>query len=157
MKYEIMLAACRNDQDELLKEMLNSDDVDYNFVDGIGDGALHYAAKYGSLSCLELLVTLKAIDLNMRDRIDLDTPLHKAVQYKEDGDIAIAMVDQLLEAGADPRIENRAKMTPPMLVNPNDEDMKELFDQAMAAYEVDDSDIADDEYPEDIDDDQLSE
>lgn len=61
------------------------------------------SAKYGSLSCLELLVTLKAIDLNMRDRIDQDTPLHKAVQYKEDYDIAIAMVDQLLEAGADPR------------------------------------------------------
>lgn len=55
------------------------------------------------MSCLELLVTLKAIDLNMRDRIDQDTPLHKAVQYKEDYDIAIAMVDQLLEAGADPR------------------------------------------------------
>lgn len=61
------------------------------------------SAKYGSLSCLELLVTLKAIDLNMRDRIDQDTPLHKAVQYKEDYDIAIAMVDQLLAAGADPR------------------------------------------------------
>lgn len=27
-------------------------------------------------------------------------------------------------------------MTPPMLVDPKDEDMKELFDQAMAAYEV---------------------
>lgn len=27
-------------------------------------------------------------------------------------------------------------MTPPMMVDPKDEDMKELFDQAMAAYEV---------------------
>lgn len=40
----------------------------------------------------------------------------------------------LMEDGQ--RIENKAKMTPPMLVDPKDEDMKELFDQAMAAYEV---------------------
>lgn len=34
------------------------------------------------------------------------------------------------------RIENRNKMTPAMLVNPNNDELKKLLTQASAAYEV---------------------
>ncbi|KAG2227157.1 hypothetical protein INT45_003887, partial [Circinella minor] len=139
-----MLAACRNDQDDLLNEILKGSDIDVNFSDAIGDTALHYAASFGSLECMEILVNLKGINLNARNRIEKDTPLHKAVHYHDEKDIALAMVDLLLEAGADPRIENKSHMTPGMLVEPNDDDMKELFDNALAGYEVIDSDIAED-------------
>ncbi|KAI9496320.1 ankyrin [Zychaea mexicana] len=140
---ERMLAACRNDQDDLLKEILKATDIDVNFSDAIGDTTLHYAASFGSLACLEILVNLDGINLNARNRIEKNTPLHKAVQYTEE-DVALATVDLLLEAGADPRIENGNRMTPAMLVDPKNDDMKELFDNALAGYEVDDSDIAED-------------
>lgn len=42
---EIMLAACRNDQDDVLEDLLmtKGDQLDVNFTDSIGDTALHYA------------------------------------------------------------------------------------------------------------------
>lgn len=62
------------------------------------------SAKAGSIGCLELLVNLDDIDLNVKNRLEGDTPLHKAVQYQdEDLPMAIAMVEILLEGGADPR------------------------------------------------------
>ncbi|KAG0169778.1 hypothetical protein DFQ28_002921 [Apophysomyces sp. BC1034] len=155
---ELMLAACRNDQDEMLEDILKEDDYDINFTDGVGDTAAHYAAQFGALICLEILVTVKNIKLNAKNRVEGNTPLHKAVLYNDDPDIALAMVDVLLEAGADPRIENKDKQTPVMLVNPKNDDMKELFDQALAGYEMHDSDIADDEkYDDDEDDDFIHE
>ncbi|KAI9270790.1 ankyrin repeat-containing domain protein [Phascolomyces articulosus] len=100
---ERMLAACRNDQDDLLQVILNASDIDINFSDAIGDTALHYAASFGSVECMEILVNRNGINLNAKNRIEKNTPLHKAVQYEDEKDIALAMVDLLLEAGADPR------------------------------------------------------
>lgn len=40
---ELMLAACRNDQDDLLEQVLKAPDINVNFADAIGDTALHYA------------------------------------------------------------------------------------------------------------------
>ena len=61
------------------------------------------SASFGSLECMEILVNLEGINLNVRNRIEKDTPLHKAVHYHDEKNIALAMVDLLLEAGADPR------------------------------------------------------
>ncbi|CDH50714.1 predicted protein [Lichtheimia corymbifera JMRC:FSU:9682] len=143
---ELMLATCRNDQEDTLEEILNDGSCDPNFVDGAGNTAAHYAAKAGSIGCLELLVNLDDIDLNVKNRLEGDTPLHKAVQYQdEDLPMAIAMVEILLEGGADPSIENRNKLTPILLVNPKNTELKEMLEQGTAAFQMDDSDIADDD------------
>lgn len=42
-KDDLMLAACRNDQDEMLEEVLKEGDFDINYTDGIGDTPCHYA------------------------------------------------------------------------------------------------------------------
>lgn len=42
-KDDLMLAACRNDQDEMLEEVLKEGDFDINYADGIGDTPCHYA------------------------------------------------------------------------------------------------------------------
>ncbi|KAG2228830.1 hypothetical protein INT48_007081 [Thamnidium elegans] len=39
---DLLLAACRNDQDEMLEDVLKERDVDINHADGLGDTALHY-------------------------------------------------------------------------------------------------------------------
>jgi uncharacterized protein len=62
-----------------------------------------HRAKHGSLDCLELLVGHEGIDLDIKNTLEGDTPLHKAVEFSDDPDVAIAMVELLLEAEADPR------------------------------------------------------
>lgn len=42
-----MLAACRNDQDEMLEDIFKEGDFDINHTDALGDSALHYA--YGNM------------------------------------------------------------------------------------------------------------
>lgn len=39
---DLMLAACRNDQDEMLEDVLKEGDIDINHADKLGDTALHY-------------------------------------------------------------------------------------------------------------------
>lgn len=38
-----MLAACRNDQDEMLEDVLKEGEFNINHTDGLGDTACHYA------------------------------------------------------------------------------------------------------------------
>ncbi|KAG0174371.1 hypothetical protein DFQ28_006647 [Apophysomyces sp. BC1034] len=157
MSDERMLAACRNDQEDELNDILTEGDYDLSFTDSIGNTAAHIAAKTGSLGCLELLVNLDDIDLDVVNRLEGDTPLHSAVQYQDqDLDMAVAMVELLLAAEADPRIRNRQKCTPIMLVNPDNTALKTLLTDAAVAYELGDDDLADDDDYGSDDDDQPS-
>ncbi|KAI8975079.1 ankyrin [Mycotypha africana] len=143
---ELMLALCRSDQEDELIQLLSEGHCDVTFTDGAGNTAAHYAAKNGSIGCLEALVNHDDIDLDMKNRIEGDTPLHLAVQYaNEDHEMATAMVELLLAGGADPSIENRNKLTPAMMVNPKFQDIKSALEQANISYDIDDADIANDE------------
>ncbi|KAI8388482.1 uncharacterized protein BYT42DRAFT_543776 [Radiomyces spectabilis] len=148
---ERMLAACENDQDDLLADLLLQDG-DIQFKDEAGGSVFHYAAKYGALSCIEFLTPFATPALlNAKDKKG-NTPLHYAVQYTEDPFIALAVSDALIDAGADPRIENRDKLAPWQLVPPKNDDLKGLFDQAIAGYEMGDSDAEDEPHRMDSDD-----
>ncbi|CAO3644702.1 unnamed protein product [Cunninghamella blakesleeana] len=151
---ELLLAACRNDQEDQVEEILETEDYDIHFTDGAGNTAAHLAAKNGSLGCLEHLVNLDHIDLNIKNILEGNTPLHCAVEYQDqDYEYALSMVDILIQGGADVNIENRNKLTPIMLVKPGRTKLKELLLQATASLQVDDADIAnDDDYGSDEDD-----
>ncbi|CAO3589730.1 unnamed protein product [Absidia cylindrospora] len=112
-----------------------------------------FRAKSGALGCLEFLVNLDDIDLNVKNRLEGYTPLHYAVEYQDtDTELAYAMVDILLQGGADSKVENRNKLTPSMMVHPKNKDLRDLIAQSTAAFEMDDADIAnDDEYGSDSD------
>ncbi|KAI7886009.1 ankyrin [Lichtheimia hyalospora FSU 10163] len=156
---EQMLAACRIDQIDTLVQILDDGNFDPNYTDSVGNTAAHYAAKGGSIECLEALVNLDDIDLDIKDHMEGNTPLHKAVEYQsKDVPVAECMVDLLLQGGADPSIENRNKSTPLLMVDSRNTKLKELLEQGLVAYQMADSDIADeDDYGDDIDsDDQAS-
>jgi hypothetical protein len=53
-----------------------------------------------------MLVKHDSIDLDIKNTLEGDTPLHKAVEFDDDPDVAIAMVEILLEAEADPRYDH---------------------------------------------------
>ncbi|KAF7732029.1 hypothetical protein EC973_007134 [Apophysomyces ossiformis] len=143
---ERMLAACRSDQKEELADILEEGNYDLAFTDSIGNTAAHIAAKTGSWECLELLVNEDDIDLDLKNRLEGDTPLHHAVQYQDqDDEIALVMAEMLVEAGADPRIQNRHKLTPVMLVNPKNKKLKDLLSEAVVAHQMGDDDIVDED------------
>ncbi|EPB86294.1 hypothetical protein HMPREF1544_06936 [Mucor circinelloides 1006PhL] len=147
---ELMLSLCRNDQEEDLEKLLDEGNCDVSFTDGAGNTAAHYAAKAGSIGCLEVLVNHDDINLDIKNTLEGQTPLHIAVQYaNQDHEMALAMVELLLAGGADPKIADRSKLTPIMLVNPKYQDIKEKLDEASVAIDLDDSDIANDD---DVDD-----
>ena len=78
---QVLLAAARSNNLDLLKECLASTDrPDINVVDSIGNTALHNAARYGCLECLDYLLDQDSIDLDRRNRLEGDTPLHAAVR-----------------------------------------------------------------------------
>ncbi|KAI8076900.1 ankyrin [Halteromyces radiatus] len=134
---ELMLAACRNDQEDVLEGILEGENYDIGYTDGAGNTAAHLAAKSGALGCLELLVNLDDIDLNIQNRMEGYTPLHYAVEYQDkDEDLAYAMVDILLQGGADIKIENRNKLTPIMMVHSKNKDLRDLLSQSVAVYQV---------------------
>ncbi|ORX66270.1 hypothetical protein DL89DRAFT_295525 [Linderina pennispora] len=103
---EQLLAACKLDQSDMVEDLLKDlGSVDVNCADGVGNTPLHYAnsAQTGSVDCVELLVAVPGIDANKKNRIENDTPLHKA---------SLEITRLLISAGADPRIVNRLKQRP---------------------------------------------
>lgn len=46
-------------------------------------------AHFGSLTAAELLLQQPNIKVNLQNKLELDTPLHKAVQYKDDPSVAL--------------------------------------------------------------------
>ncbi|KAG0215114.1 hypothetical protein BGX28_000819 [Mortierella sp. GBA30] len=113
---EQLMAACKDDNLDLLDEVLSSeasdpDAFDINFTDGLGNCALHYAARNASTGCLEVLLYFDGIQLDIANRIEGETPLHKAAAY-EDPDIALEMCRILVGGGASVKVYNKLKQTP---------------------------------------------
>ncbi|KAF1797467.1 ankyrin repeat-containing domain protein [Mucor lusitanicus] len=133
---DLMLAACRNDLDEMLEDIFKEGDFDINHTDDLGDTALHYTARFGSLTCMELLLKIPNINVNLKNKKEGNTPLHLAVQYEEDPEVALNMVDILIDAGADPRVQNNAKSTVEDYVVGRSDDMRDLIDRAVAGYDM---------------------
>jgi ankyrin repeat protein len=54
------------------------------------------------LACLELLVRVNGIQIDQKNKLG-NTPLYYAVIYLDDQDVALEMVNVLLDSGANPR------------------------------------------------------
>ncbi|KAF9990908.1 hypothetical protein BGZ75_008077 [Mortierella antarctica] len=67
-------------------------------------------ARCGSTGCLEILLYYDGIKVNVINRIEGDTPLHKAAAYS-DPEIALEMVQILVNRGASANIQNKMKQT----------------------------------------------
>ncbi|KAG0288236.1 hypothetical protein BGZ96_007965 [Linnemannia gamsii] len=151
---ELLVAACKEDNLDLLEKVLSADasSFDVNHTDGLGNAALHYAARHGSTGCLEILLYYDGIDVNVINRIESETPLHKAAAYP-DPDIALEMVQILVNGGASTKLLNKMKQTPADKA-PSDThaEVKECLMNAGLGSMVDARDIA----PEDSDTDGVA-
>lgn len=77
--------------------------------DALGYTPLHYAARYGSMACLQMLLEQNPLLIN-RLSSNGETPLYVAVQNGQE-----ACVQVLLKNGADPNLKTPMQMTPLML------------------------------------------
>ncbi|KAG0225660.1 hypothetical protein BGX31_007561 [Mortierella sp. GBA43] len=156
---ELLVAACREDNLDTLDEVLSSDHAsfDVNRKDGLGNTPLHIAyvtsdddelipfAQYGSVGCLEVLTFYDGIKLNIANNAEGDTPLHKAAGYK-DPEVALEMVQYLIDKGASPGIKNKLQQTPADVApQSTHQDVKECLEKAAVAAQFDPRDIAGDD------------
>ncbi|KAL1600518.1 hypothetical protein SLS60_006904 [Paraconiothyrium brasiliense] len=164
---EVILEACRRDNTSLLEEALadlakeakkvgrkEKDHVAETInkaADGVGNGPLHVAATYGSYDVLDVLLDQEGVEIDNIDRMEHDTPLHKAVRYvnsldKSDWESAgHPIVDILLDAGCDPRIRNKAKLKPLELVDPRNTVLRAELQKAEYALNAGGDVVADDD------------
>lgn len=128
------MEAARRDNTELLHEILAKPGVDAAVInsaaDPLGNTVLHVAATYGSCTSplgsgwgegygevvltivggivtddvIDILLDQEGLEVDPQNRLDKDTPLHKAVYLaRESKEAGHAIVELLLDAGADPR------------------------------------------------------
>lgn len=74
----------------------------------MGNGALHVAAINGNYEVMDMILDQEGVEIDDVDRMEKDTPLHKAVRYvnglrHEEWGAGQELVDMMLDAGCDPR------------------------------------------------------
>jgi len=162
---ELVFEACRRDNTELLEEVLadirktqKTEEGGMKAVaellnkaaDGIGNGVLHVAATSGSYEVLDMLLDQEGLEIDNVDRMEQDTPLHKAVRHvnlleKEEWPAGHQIVDILLDAGCDPRIRNKAKLRPFDLTDPRNTELRTMLQKGEFAMQAGDDVVKEDD------------
>ena len=164
---ELILEACRRNNTSLLEETIQNlhtaaskagkkpteyvADILNKAADGLGNGCLHLAASYGSYDVLDILLDQEGLEIDELDRMEKDTPLHKAVRYvnslekSEWGSAGHPIVDILLDAGCDPRIRNKAKLKPVELADPRNTELRSMLQKGEYAMTAGDDVVQDDD------------
>lgn len=84
---------------------------------------------------LDALLDCEGLEIDPHTKIDQDTPLHLAVALSaKDKELGHAIVELLLDAGADPRVRNKHKNKPVDVVDPRDEELRKTL--RTAEYKV---------------------
>lgn len=79
-----------------------------------------------------MLLDQEGLEIDEIDRMEQDTPLHKAVRYVNSLEKSVwphghSIVAMLLDAGCDPRIRNKAKLKPIELVDPRNTELRSML------------------------------
>ncbi|KAL5533883.1 hypothetical protein ACEPAG_343 [Sanghuangporus baumii] len=148
---ERLLAAAREDNEEILLEVFEEGNFDINFKDGLGNtgklqalSSLHYAVSHGSTTVLEHLLEYDGCDVDPINRLEGATPLHLALKL-EDPELRLHIANSLLEAGADTTMKDKEGDTALDLLRPGDDDIRKLIRKSQASSSVSKGDIADDD------------
>ncbi|VDC03176.1 unnamed protein product [Peniophora sp. CBMAI 1063] len=141
---ERLIAAAREDNEDLLLEIFDAGGFDINHQDSLGNTALHYAAKLGNTDVLEHILSHEECDVDPLNRLDKQTPLHLAAQIEEQ-EMRKFVVEELLEAGADTTIKDKHGQLALYYVPHDDTETRGLFRKAQAQASISKDDIADDD------------
>ncbi|KAF8251926.1 ankyrin [Wilcoxina mikolae CBS 423.85] len=131
---ELLLEAARRDNTELLEEVLakhHSPEFLNTSTDALGNTALHVAAQYGSYDVMDELLDQEGLEVDPVNKLEVDTPLHKAVYFaKSEKKLGLEVVKLLVDAGADPRVRNKQKQKPIDISDPRDTELRQVLQNA---------------------------
>ncbi|PWN23284.1 ankyrin [Microstroma glucosiphilum] len=113
---EQLLFACRTDNLDLFQTLITSEEnpqLNVNTTDRFGMTPLHICVLYQSTEVLPLLLE-EEVDVDLREKGKGDTPLHVAMRIEDSDNEEMRnwLVEQLLSAGADPKVRNSANEKP---------------------------------------------
>ncbi|KAH9486069.1 Ankyrin repeat-containing protein [Psilocybe cubensis] len=131
---ERLLAAARDDNEDLLLEIFEQGDFDINCQDGV---------MHGSTDVLEHILSHEDCDVDPINRLDKATPLHLAVQIQHT-DLRLHIFDSLLEAGADTSIKDKNGETVIDLLPADDTKLRALIRKHQAQATISRDDVASD-------------
>jgi ankyrin repeat protein len=140
---ERVLAAARDDNEDLLLEVFEQGDFDINCQDGLGNTPLHNAVLHGSTDVLEHILSHEDCDVDPINRIDKATPLHLAVQI-QDAELRLHIFGSLLDAGADTSIKDKNGETAIDLIPINDTELRRIIRKHQVIASVSRDDVASD-------------
>ncbi|KAF4124761.1 ANK protein [Geosmithia morbida] len=137
---EQLIAACRGNNTDLLEEILEDkpDDVISKLLNEtvtvLGNHLYHEAALRGHYEVIDFLLDQPDFECDPVTRIEGDTPLHSVIRWLNDEPAAQrpfgkALVEMMLEAGSNPRARNRQGVTPWQLVDPSNQELRDVIKQ----------------------------
>ncbi|TVY50252.1 Ankyrin repeat-containing protein [Lachnellula cervina] len=144
---EQLIEACRRNNTDLLLTLISATGSptatatllnDTQTV--LGNHAYHEAALRGNYEIIDLLLDQDLFECDPLTRHDLDTPLHSAVRYlnslplplsPHNLEFATNLITMMLDAGSDPRVRNKAHLTPAALCDPGLRKIRELLEEAV--------------------------
>ncbi|KAI9056021.1 hypothetical protein LZ554_000953 [Drepanopeziza brunnea f. sp. 'monogermtubi'] len=146
---EVLIEAARRNNTDLLKETIDSigdEDKAAKILNEtktvLGNHIYHEAALRGNYEVIDMLLDQPGFECDPLTRLDGDTPLHSAVRYlnslTESSPLTPAvttfsqeLIGMMIEAGSDPRLKNKANLTPYQLVDPRNEKLRQQLQDAV--------------------------
>lgn len=146
---ELLIEAARRNNTDLLEEVIESVNNPEKLAillnetkTVLGNHIYHEAALKGNYEIIDMLLDQDGFECDPTNRIEGDTPLHSAVRYintltesspltPEISDFAKELIGMMIEAGSDPRIRNKANLTPYQLTDPRNEKLKQQLQDAV--------------------------
>ena len=93
---QVLLYAIQYGQIEMVKSMLNIENIDLNHKDSVGRTLLSVAAESPHFECLELLLKHKRLDLSHRDN-DIETLLIRTARAGNDGGVQLLLENNMMK------------------------------------------------------------
>ncbi|KAI5960846.1 uncharacterized protein KGF55_004416 [Candida pseudojiufengensis] len=119
-----------NDQIKLSELINNTNELITN------NTPLHIACNLGNWEFIDIVLDIEGVEIDPQNR-NLETPLHLVVKYTlNEPDHGYFIIDNLLDAGSDPRIKDKDGLKPINYVNRDNEKLIQLLESAEYAISM---------------------
>ncbi|CAK9441977.1 uncharacterized protein LODBEIA_P57930 [Lodderomyces beijingensis] len=97
---------------------------------------LHLACNLGNWEFIDIVLDIEGVEIDPKNRAG-ETPLHVAAKYAtHEPDHGYFIIDNMLDAGADPRIRDNQGLQPRDYVVPSESKLSELLESAEYAISM---------------------